>query len=137
MKCQDCTSGLLNSLPVASLRHDANGRGWHLRSSSTFNLFLYFEFNNINSENADLPMYIVKILFKTLRACLLVKDNQISYLNKTDSNSWLFNEISLDNSVKWPCSLACYSITEICIKWMSGSDFPMKKILLHIYFYTY
>lgn len=32
---------------------------------------------------------------------------------------------------------ACYGITEICIKWMSGSDFPMKKILLHIYFYTY
>lgn len=62
--------------------------GWRLSSSSTFNLFLDFEFN-INSQNADLPMYIVKILFKTLTACLLVQDNQISYLNKIDSSSGL------------------------------------------------
>ena len=82
--------------------------GWHLSSSSTFNLFLDFEFN-VNSQNADLPMYIVKILFKTLRACLLAQDSRISYFNKTDSSpDCLFNETSLDNSVKWSCSLVCY-----------------------------
>lgn len=123
--------------------YHAYGGRWHFSSGSTFNLFLYFEFHNINAENAGLPSYIVKIWFKTLRPCLLVQVHQTAYLNKTsknDSEKFLsiclmkYHLIILES---FPVYLNIIALLKLELNECLILIFLKKKLLLHIYCYTY